>query len=639
MAENFAGVIDQLRENKEAIDDSKEQNRISLSNVNKNLAFRLQNIGKDFSESVDMQQDAIQMQRQIADEQERARLLAESEGKDPVSGKDLGESSFSKTFSGLKALLGGVTLFFAGLLITIKALQDDLFKSAVGDLFRAIGDVFEDIIIPAGKALQPIATSILTYTVKGLTLFFESVLKVFEFLKDFNDNAAIEPEDYKGIAPLGALAVSRLARIKAALTGVSATTATVATAAEDANVKSTGIIQKTLDSLKVRLDAFKVSSAKALAPLTKTLTTLTAPIAAAFTSIRGGFMSISSRTKQLLSPLDKLRKTLTAVMAPLAKLPVISTVTNFFSAGGAKAGGFLKFLGKLFLPFTIIIGLVDTVKGFYAGFFGTDLEEGEEAPEGFIEKLMAGFEGGIKGLVNSIIGAPLDLLKGAVGFVLGKMGFTGAEEALASFRFSDILDQILSVIFNPIDSIVSLFRKIFDFDILGWLTENVPGFGKVIDFFTEDDVEAQMRTIRQNRDAQNQIEYLQDRLDEAQAKLDDPNFSGNREYQEQIIRDRQALIDQVRAETGLTVEGIPARIQELQTMAEATEGGDRERLLNRIAELQELQTELEDRNVVIVNTDNKQTQVNNNKGTVSVGKETTPNDQTYKALQTQYAIP
>ena len=75
MAENFAGVIDQLKENKEAIDDSKEQNRISLSNVNKNLAFRLQNIGKDFSESVDMQQDAIQMQRQIADEQERARLF------------------------------------------------------------------------------------------------------------------------------------------------------------------------------------------------------------------------------------------------------------------------------------------------------------------------------------------------------------------------------------------------------------------------------------------------------------------------------------------------------------------------------------------------------------------------------------
>ena len=633
MAENFAGVIDQLRDNREAIDDSKEQNRISLSNVNKNLAFRLQDLGRDFARSVGMQEDAIQMQRQIADEQERARLLSESQGEDVVSGKDLGESTFSKTFSGLKALIGGVVLFFGGLLLTVKALQNDLFKGAVKDLFTAIGDVFTDIIIPAGKALMPIATTILTYTVQGLTLFFDSVLKVFEFLKDFNDNAAIEPEDYKGIAPLGALAVSRLARIKAALTGVSATTATVATAAEDANVKSTGIIQRTLDSLKVRLDAFKVSSAKALAPLTKTLTTLTAPITAAFTSIRGGFMSISSRTKQLLAPLDKLRKTLTTIIAPLAKLPIISSVTNFFSAGGAKAGGFLKLLGKLFLPFTIVIGLVDTIKGFYAGFFGTDLEEGEEAPEGFIAKLMAGFEGGIKGLVDSIIGAPLDLLKGAVGFVLGKMGFTGAEEALAKFRFSDILDQILSVIFNPIDSIVSLFRKIFDFDILGWLTQNVPGFGKIIDFFTEDDVEAQMRTIRQNRDAQNQIEYLQDRLDDAQAKLDDPDFSGNREYQEQIIRDRQALIDQVRAETGLTAEGIPARIEELQTMAEATEGGDRERLLNRISELQELQTQLDNQNVVILNTDNKQTQVNNNKGTISVGKETTPNDLTMLEYQ------
>ena len=89
MAENFAGVIDQLRENKEAIDDSKEQNRISLSNVNKNLAFRLQDLGRDFAKSVGMQEDAIQMQRQIADEQERARLLAESEGKDPVSGKEV----------------------------------------------------------------------------------------------------------------------------------------------------------------------------------------------------------------------------------------------------------------------------------------------------------------------------------------------------------------------------------------------------------------------------------------------------------------------------------------------------------------------------------------------------------------------
>lgn len=632
MAESFAGVIDQLKENREAIDEGKEQNRISLSNVNKNLAFRLQNIGKDFSESVGMQSDAIMMQRQIADEQERARLLAEGKGEDPVSGKDLGEGMFMKTFKGLKALLGSVVLFFGGILLVLKSLQNEGFKGAVKDLFEAIKELF-DVIIDVGKALLPTATLILTYTVEGLTLFFKSVLKVFEYLKDFNDNAAIEPEDYKGIAPLGALAVSRLARIKAALTGVSATTATVATAAEDANVKSTGIIQKTLDSLKTRLTGFQLRAAKALSPLTKTIALTTAAITAGFNRIRGGFMIISSNVKKVFAPLGKLTTTIRGIMAPLAKLPVISSVTNFFSAGGAKAGGFLKLLGKLFLPFTIIIGLVDTIKGFYSGFFGTDLEEGEEAPEGFVNKLMAGIEGGVKGLVDSLVGAPLDFLKGAVGWVLGKMGFTGAEEALASFRFSDILDDILSIIFNPIDSITALFRRIFNFDILGWLTKNVPYFDKIVDFFTTDDVEAQMQTIRQNRNTENQISNLQNRLDEAQAKLDDPDFTGNREYLEGQVAMRQGQIDEIRASSGLSIEGIPERIAELEAVSQAAEGGDKERLMNRIAELQELQSQLEKQNIVIINSDNKQIQQNNQGNTVSIGKETTPNDQTMQEYQ------
>ena len=62
-----------------------------------------------------------------------------------------------------------------------------MFRGAVGDLFRAIGDVFNKLIIPAGEALLPIATKILEYTVKGLTLFFDSVLTVFGYLKDFNE--------------------------------------------------------------------------------------------------------------------------------------------------------------------------------------------------------------------------------------------------------------------------------------------------------------------------------------------------------------------------------------------------------------------------------------------------------------------
>ena len=55
--------------------------------------------------------------------------------------------------------------------------------------------------------------------------------------------------------------------------------------------------------------------------------------------------------------------------------------------------------------------------------------------------------------------------------------------------------------------------------------------------------------------------------------------------------------------------------------------------MNRIAELQELQSQLEKQNVVIINSDNKQIQQNNQGNTVSVGKETTPNDPTMSAYQ------
>ena len=86
-------------------------------------------------------------------------------------------------------------------------------------------------------------------------------------------------------------------------------------------------------------------------------------------------------------------------------------------------------LGKLFFPFTVIMSIYDTVKGAIAGF-----EEGG---------ILGGLAGAITGLLNSIVGMPLDLLKSAVSFILGKMGFEQAEEALDSFSFQDIFKKII----------------------------------------------------------------------------------------------------------------------------------------------------------------------------------------------------
>lgn len=92
-------------------------------------------------------------------------------------------------------------------------------------------------------------------------------------------------------------------------------------------------------------------------------------------------------------------------------------------------GSIGRVLGRLFFPFTVIMGIFDTVKGAIAGF-----EEGG---------ILGGLAGAITGLLNSIIGMPLDLLKSAVSFILGKMGFEQAEEALDSFSFQDIFKKVI----------------------------------------------------------------------------------------------------------------------------------------------------------------------------------------------------
>ena len=186
----------------------------------------------------------------------------------------------------------------------------------------------------------------------------------------------------------------------------------------------------------------------------------------------GGKVGLLSRIANIFKPLTTLGKT-------IAKLPVISTITKVFSKGGTL----LKSLGKLFLPFTIIIGLFDTIKGFYNGFFGKDLEEGEEIPDTFLEKFVAGIKGGITGLVNSLIGAPLDLLKNGIAFILGKLGFDESSEALKNFSFKELFSDIISTVFSTITGVVTWVGTIFTdpAEALKQLWEATVGEGGLLD--------------------------------------------------------------------------------------------------------------------------------------------------------------
>jgi hypothetical protein len=139
---------------------------------------------------------------------------------------------------------------------------------------------------------------------------------------------------------------------------------------------------------------------------------------------------------------------------------IVNTIKAPFTAAieaAQKAGGFIKsafaifsegsqfmkilgtigrVIGRVFLPLTLIMTAYDTIKGAIQGF--------EE--DGFL----GGLAGAIKGLLQSVIGMPLDLLKSAVSWILGKFGLDSAEKFLDSFSYSDIIGKMINGLVNGI---------------------------------------------------------------------------------------------------------------------------------------------------------------------------------------------
>jgi len=137
-------------------------------------------------------------------------------------------------------------------------------------------------------------------------------------------------------------------------------------------------------------------------------------------------------------------------------------VAKFASAAG-------RLLGKLFLPVTVIMGIIDAVKGFMEGFS----EEG----------IVGGLYGAYEGVLTGLIAIPLDLVKGMISWVAEKLGFEGVSEKLDSFSFA------------------GLFAKLFDWiqdtrlAISDWIADKLLSLRALLPSFlggmSEDEVEAE----------------------------------------------------------------------------------------------------------------------------------------------------
>ena len=125
----------------------------------------------------------------------------------------------------------------------------------------------------------------------------------------------------------------------------------------------------------------------------------------------------------------------------------VTKVGGFIARLAGRFSGIAKIFGRIFLPFTIITAAIGTITGIIDGF-----KEGG---------IIGGIEGGLTGLFNTLIGWPLDLLKGAVGWILGTFGFENAEATLASFSFQDLISDMISGIFDMVKGAFNWIGTLF----------------------------------------------------------------------------------------------------------------------------------------------------------------------------------
>ena len=134
---------------------------------------------------------------------------------------------------------------------------------------------------------------------------------------------------------------------------------------------------------------------------------------------------------------------------------IFGTIFGFIKNVVSIAGRVAAVVSKIFAPLLILFGIFETIKGFISGFVDT---EGS-----FFEKILGGLQGAITGLLDFLIAAPLNLIKGIIGWIAGALGFDGVKEKLESFDFS--FGGIVSAVFDVIKFVAGIALKILKFPI------------------------------------------------------------------------------------------------------------------------------------------------------------------------------
>jgi len=196
-------------------------------------------------------------------------------------------------------------------------------------------------------------------------------------------------------------------------------------------------------------------------------------IGVAFNSMSKVASSISRVVKTVMKPISWVFSAFRNLGGALTGGPIGKALSFFGKISGIS--GFIKFLGPIGWVFSTVMGLMDAFSAF------------QNTEGSFMDKLIAG----VGAFVGEIVGAPLDLLKSVVGWVLGSMGMDAAAEWLSSWSFEDIIGESFGRIWDflttPFDIVFDLlgtfggaFGRLFEGDVMGFISGIFTGLFDIV---------------------------------------------------------------------------------------------------------------------------------------------------------------
>lgn len=185
-------------------------------------------------------------------------------------------------------------------------------------------------------------------------------------------------------------------------------------------VKTTALmVEEAMGALKLRVfSLFGLTSAGAL-------TANAAKISEGGSTI---VTKLTTAFDKLMSPMRAIGTAFdTYIAGPGAKLFGFLDGVLGITQGAADAGKFLKFMGRLLWPLGIFMSLLDGIEA-YKNTEGSAWEK---------------FSAGISAFIGDFLGAPLDLLKNGLAWVLGKFGFDEESEKIKNFNIEEKITNLI----------------------------------------------------------------------------------------------------------------------------------------------------------------------------------------------------